>query len=173
MTRFDPLQLAACSCFLAAATLAAANPPAPPKPPPAKPKPPPAKAKPPANKKGPNPAAQKLRTEEARALLEVYVLLASGNHDYDGHRVLAMKQVGHAIRALDPKGGSPAIDQVNAAAAAAPVVHENQAVSDAALAKGAEGLAELRTVFVKNKQHKIVGHVDNAVKEIHTALKIR
>src|SRR6516162_6476801 len=43
---------------------------------------------------------EQVKLEEAEVLGKAYVLLASGNHDYDGHRVKAMGHVKAAFTAL-------------------------------------------------------------------------
>ena len=54
-----------------------------------------------------------------------------------------------------------------------PVLHERQPASDAQLRKAATLLAETRASLIRYKQHKVLAHVDTALKEIDLALKIR
>ena len=132
-------------------------------------------------------AVADVKFKEAEALREAYVLLASANHDYDGHRAKAMGQIQAAVKTLDQavaKNGSAKTkaltayeDAVAAAAKRAAKqtakVHELQSVSDAQLKKVAVTLVELRPTMVQFKQKNVLGHTDNAIKELNIALKIR
>src|ERR1700687_2027223 len=42
-----------------------------------------------------------LRFQEAQSLRQAYLTLASGNHDYNGHRAKAMTAVRSALKILD------------------------------------------------------------------------
>jgi hypothetical protein len=113
-----------------------------------------------------------LKSAEARALVQAFALLAGANHDYDGHRAKAMGAVEAAVKALDGNAAK-AVAAIRQAAKQAGVVHEKQADSDAQLQEAAQALGDVRGTFVKNKQPKVLGHVDAALKEIGIALKIR
>jgi hypothetical protein len=142
-----------------------------------------AKAQPPVDKA----AEAELKFKEAEVLRQAYVVLAGANHDYNGHRWKAMGQIQSAVKTLDQavakngsaksKAASAYEDAVAAAAKNAnkvtSTIHESQAISDAQLRKAAEALAELRPLLVQNKQKNVLGNVDNAIKEIGIALKIR
>ena len=128
-----------------------------------------------------------VKFKEAEALREAYVVLAGANHDYDGHRVKSMGHIRSAVKILDQavaKNGSAKSkalsafeDAVAASAKRAtkqlPTVHELQAVSDAQLKKVAVTLAELRPTMVQLKQKNVLAHIDDALKELNIALKIR
>jgi hypothetical protein len=124
---------------------------------------------------------------EAEVLQNAYLLLLEGDADYDGHRAKAMHAVKEAFKTLDAQvmqNGTAqqkqAIKQATTAIAAAEkarnnagVMQEKQQASDRLLAGARKMLLELRPTLVQNKQNKIVGHVDTAVKEIGIALSIR
>jgi hypothetical protein len=140
----------------------------------------------PMSKKAP-PVNATLRFEEARTLRQAFILLAAANHDYNGHRVKAMASVRDALHILDDpvmKHGTPQMKAatkeenvaVARAAAADPrkaTVHEPQGASDGQLRKAQALLVEARATMAKNKQSKVLGHVDAAIKEIAIALQIR
>jgi hypothetical protein len=90
-------------------------------------------------------------------LTQAYATLARADHDYKGHRHAAMKQIEDAGKALginvrgDGKG------------------HEPQGVSDEQL-RTAQGLLEQARAGLKGKPLK---HVNSAIKQISTALKIK
>jgi hypothetical protein len=128
-----------------------------------------------------------VKFKEADALRQAYIALAGANHDYNGHRAKAMNHLQSAVKLLDQavakngsakaKGASAYEDAVTAAAKRAAngtqTIHEQQAVSDAQLNKAAQMLATVRPAVVQLKQKNVLGHVDNAIKEIGIALKIR
>jgi hypothetical protein len=132
-------------------------------------------------------AKEQRNLSEAEVLAEVYVTLAGANHDYDGHRAAAMGQIHSAVKMLDHnvlKKGTPmqkavalqeekAMETAKAIAQKSATVHENQAVSDKQMQLAAKALANVRPTLINNKQKKILEHVDNAIKEIAIALKIR
>jgi hypothetical protein len=129
-----------------------------------------------------------LRFQEAQSLRQAYLTLASGNHDYDGHRAKAMTAVKSALKILDgvvlKKGtaqqkaataqGQAAVAKADAAAKQTPTLHEDQASSDKLLQQAAQTLTQVRAAMVTNKQSpKVLGYVETALSEIATALKIR
>jgi hypothetical protein len=129
-----------------------------------------------------------LRFQEAQSLRQVYLTLAAGNHDYDGHRAKTMGAVRSALKTLDgavlkngtaqqksaTAQGQAAVAKAEAAAKQTPTLHENQASSDKLLQQAAQLLNQVRATMVTNKQKpKVLAHVDTAIAEIATALKIR
>jgi hypothetical protein len=90
-------------------------------------------------------------------LTQAYVALASADHDYKGHRAAAMKHVEDAAKVL---GVNVRGDGHN---------HEKQGVSDEQL-RTANGLLEQARPALKGKS---LHHVNRALKEISTALKIK
>jgi hypothetical protein len=159
----------------------------------AKPKPTPAPAPAPATK----PAAKPGKTKPADSLANdmeadkilryAYIRLLEANHDYNGHRVKAMGQVKDAFKILDAhllkkcntkqkasiKKAQALIAQADVLARKTPTLHERQDISDAQLRLASEALVELRPMLVQQKQAKVVGHLDAALREIGIALKIR
>jgi hypothetical protein len=131
-------------------------------------------------------AAAGMKFEEGEALRNAYLLLLGANHDYDGHRAKAFKEVKAAFKILDTqimKAGTPqqkdALKKENAtiaeaekAAAGAPMAHEPQPKSDAQLSMAKGVLTRLRPVLTKANQKDVLGHVQKALAEIDTALKI-
>jgi len=90
-------------------------------------------------------------------LVQAYTTLQAADHDYKGHRVAAMKQIeaAAAILGVSIKGDGKG--------------HEKQVVSDTQL-KTAQGLLEQARSGLSGKALK---HVDNAIKQISTALSIK
>jgi hypothetical protein len=98
---------------------------------------------------------------EAGMLHRAYRILATGDHDYKGHRVKAMRSVEAAARllGLDLKGDAKD--------------HEAQALSDAKL-REASGLISsvLDSTAVKDQKH-ITKHLKEAINQINIALSIK
>ena len=125
--------------------------------------------------------------EEAETLRQAFILLAGANHDYNGHRKHAMAAVHAAVHVLDDgvmKHGTPhmkaatrehnvAVARAAAAAPRNPAIHELQGASDGQLRKAEALLVQVRATMAKNKESKVLGHVDRALKEIAIALRIR
>ncbi|MGA2496892.1 MAG: hypothetical protein ABSH20_04080 [Tepidisphaeraceae bacterium] len=105
-----------------------------------------------------------------QALQSAHKLLAEANHDYRGHRVLAMHRVHMALKEL---GQTPAISVTKKTAhAAQSPVHEPQARSDAQLRKAQQILQGISGLT--NARHAAAAtHVGAAIDEINTALSIR
>jgi hypothetical protein len=147
------------------------------------------KPKPPAPKKGQaNPAASTtLRFEQAQALRKAFIALAGANHDYNGHRVKAMRAVLDAVHLLDDhvmkhgtaqqqaatKKENAAVAQAEAAAKLAPMLREPQPASDLQLRQAGKLLVEVQASLAEHKQKPALGHVDTAIKEIGIALNVR
>ena len=85
-------------------------------------------------------------------------LLSQANHDYDGHRVKAMKSIHKAAVLL----------KVNLQAKGD--VHENQGSSDEQLQKAQKILKQARTFAAGRKQKKMVQHIDAALGHLSAAL---
>jgi hypothetical protein len=90
-------------------------------------------------------------------LVDAYAALERADHDYHGHRVDAMKQI-------EAAGKSVGVNVHGDGRA-----HEKQGVSDEQL-RIAEGLLQQAKEGLKGKPLK---HVNNALKQLHTALKIK
>ncbi len=125
--------------------------------------------------------------EEAEVLRQAYNLITTADRDYDGHRAKAEGAVRAAIKELDHqvmKKGNNAqkaetVKEDSAAAAAkkaadqAPAKHEKQVNSDVQLAQALKILVKVRGVLVEKKQTTTLKHVDKAIIELETALKVK
>jgi hypothetical protein len=98
---------------------------------------------------------------EARALTRAYLILATGDHDYKGHRVKAMHQIEDAGKLLGMDLRGDARDR------------QPQVLSDDKL-REARGLLEtvLGAAEVKG-QPRISKHITEAINQINDALAIR
>jgi dihydroxyacetone kinase len=94
-------------------------------------------------------------------LQNAYLILATGDHDYQGHRVRAMHQIEAAAKLLGMTLSGDAKDR------------QPQPLSDAKL-REAQGLLQnvLGAAEVKN-QVRITKHINNAINQINIALSIR
>ena len=100
-------------------------------------------------------------SKEAGMLHHAYRILASGDHDYKGHRAAAMKQVKAAadLLGLDLRGDDKD--------------RESQPLSDARLREARGYLVSvLDSSEVKNEK-KISNHINAAIRQIDTALSVR
>ena len=98
---------------------------------------------------------------EAKALTSAYLILATGDHDYKGHRVKAMHQIEAASKLLSVDLGGDAKDR------------QKQVLSDDKL-REARGLLE--TVLDASEvkaQPRISKHITEAINQINVALTIR
>ncbi|MGD0350787.1 MAG: hypothetical protein ABSB84_10835 [Verrucomicrobiota bacterium] len=100
-------------------------------------------------------------TAEAGMLRSAYLILATGDHDYKGHRVRAMHQIEDAARLL---GMNLSGDAKN---------RQPQPLSDAKL-REAQGLLQsvLAASDVKS-QKRVTKHITEAIDQINIALSIR
>jgi len=98
---------------------------------------------------------------EAQMLRSAYIILATGDHDYKGHRVKAMHQVEAAADLLGMNVRGDAKDR------------QPQPLSDAKL-REAQGLLQnvLGSAEVKS-QKRISKHIIEAINQINAALSIR
>jgi len=90
-------------------------------------------------------------------LRQAYVTLSYGNHDYNGHRYYAMREIEAAAKAMkfDLRGDGPG--------------GERQRTSDDQL-RDARSMLEQARGELKGRARK---HVDKSVREIDAALKVR
>ena len=109
---------------------------------------------------GPN-RFQTVDFSEAKTLTSAYLILATGDHDYKGHRVRAMHQIEAAAKLLGVNLGGDAKDR------------QRQVLSDGKL-REARGMLEtvLGAAEVKS-QPRIAKHVTEAIQQINIALSIR
>jgi hypothetical protein len=107
------------------------------------------------------PAATFGKTAEAGMLQSAYLILATGDHDYKGHRVRAMHQIEAAAKLLGMNLSGDAKDK------------QPQPLSDAKL-REAQGLLQnvLGAAEVKN-QKRVTKHITEAINQINVALSIR
>jgi hypothetical protein len=122
-----------------------------------------------------NPAGKKNGTTTANGpvavLHQAQVLLATANHDYDGHRAKAAHHVALAIREL---GGHNQGQAANGGGNGGNPVREPQAQSDAQLQKALQLLNGLRGQLPNTPNGmKAAANIQAAINELNTALKIR
>ena len=100
-------------------------------------------------------------TAEAKMLRQAYIILATGDHDYRGHRVRAMHQIEAAGDLLGLNLRGDAKDK------------QPQVLSDAKL-REAQGLLQnvLNSAEVKSEKH-ISKHIVEAINQLSAALSIR
>jgi hypothetical protein len=110
---------------------------------------------------GPPPVAAFRNSTEARMLRDAYVILATGNHNYNGHREGAMQQVRDAADLLGLDLSGDGIGE-------RPQVLSNERLREA---KGLI-LQVLDSAQVKG-QERVVRHLNEAVHQINMALGIR
>ncbi|HUJ73105.1 MAG TPA: hypothetical protein VLZ30_12765 [Verrucomicrobiae bacterium] len=108
-----------------------------------------------------DPNADFSRLTESEALQLAYWVLYPGNHNYNGHRIAAMKEIREAAKLLaielngDGKG------------------HEDQSVSDARFLAVQRLLGQLRSRLTGEDQKPMAAHVDEALKHLSKGLDIR
>ena len=100
-------------------------------------------------------------SREAGELHQAYRILATGDHDYKGHRAAAMKQVKAAadLLGLDLRGDDK--DK------------ERQVLSDDQLREARGHLVNVLGASEVKDQKKISNHINAAIKQIDVALSIR
>ncbi len=103
------------------------------------------------------------------ALEAVRTTLNMANHDYKGHRAAAVHQVSHAIHVI--KHGKPHPKPAETFQAPKGGNNEPQSVSDMQLQASITALQGL-TVPPSKHQTKVVQHINNAIAELNTALKV-
>ena len=101
--------------------------------------------------------AQPPAPDSAALLRQAYITLSYGNHDYNGHRYYAMREIEEAAKVMrfDLRGDGPGF--------------ERQRESDAQL-RDARGVLEQARRELKGRARK---HVDKAMGEIDAALRTR
>jgi hypothetical protein len=115
-------------------------------------------------------------TGAASVLHEAFTTLAQADHDYDGHRVDAMKQIHLALETLSGKTKVKTHASTARATQVKPAAHkasrkepESQAASDAKL-RAAEGLLQQVSGEVSGV---VLQHVQAALAQLNTALSVR
>ena len=119
-------------------------------------------------------------TAALAALQQAHALLAGANHDYDGYRAKAERHITQAMHELGHQHGTTGAGAAHKGGAApankGAVVQGNankepQAQSDAQLKQALQLLSGLQG-HIPNT-HKAATHVQSAITELNTALKIK
>jgi hypothetical protein len=108
------------------------------------------------NRTGANPA-------DVQAITQAYKLLAQADHDYQGHRIKAMKHLHQAgkVLGINLKGEGK-------------TSNEGQGTSDTQLKQAQTMLHQMTSNSVSGKRHqRALQHVNNALTELNTALSIK
>ncbi|HEX5268926.1 MAG TPA: hypothetical protein VFW33_00500, partial [Gemmataceae bacterium] len=130
-------------------------------------------------------AAEGRAFEEVALLSETYLLLAGAAHDYEGHRVRAMKEIEAAVRDLnaaylkdDSRMGKKMKELEKQTAASAITMaqaghrdYQDLIASDHKLRAARYWLDLARQSLARNKQTSPLGHVDEAIRQIDAGLK--
>jgi hypothetical protein len=98
---------------------------------------------------------------EASLLTQAYDTLAKADHDYDGHRKKAMKDI------------TAACDDLGQGIGATGGRKERQHVSDDELRAAQRIVERVRDNAMDRNQHKVVTHLDDAINEISQALDVK
>lgn len=133
-------------------------------------------------------AKQAIKLDELATLKSAKKLLEEANHDYKGHRAKAVHAITQAIHELEHRGAKGAgkhlktapktaaakatVHAAKANGAKAPAVHEAQGVSDAQLRAAQQLLLKAQAELNTGKHPKASAHVQTAIQELQTALKI-
>jgi len=106
----------------------------------------------------PPPAVVTTAPNATDLLTQAYAALAAADHDYDGHRVAAMKSVEAAAKELGVsiKGNGPG--------------HERQRTSDEQV-RAAQGL--LQQASTAGLPPKVQKHIEKAIEHINAALGVK
>jgi predicted ABC-class ATPase len=98
---------------------------------------------------------------EVSLLSQAYSTLAKADRDYAGHRKKAMKEITTACdllgRGISTSGGK----------------NQRQSVSDNELRAAQRIIQRVRDVAEEKDQQEVVKHLENAVQEIDSALKVK
>jgi hypothetical protein len=122
-----------------------------------------------------------IKENQAAVLKYCYVLLASANNDYNGHKTRALHEIHHALGTLGASatGLQQHIDALRARdavlaknLAAGMGVNVSQNLSDAQLAHARHMLIRLSLGLAENGQVKVDVPVKRAVHEINEALRV-
>lgn len=97
-------------------------------------------------------------SKEANMMIDAYDILASSDHDYDGHRAKAMKQVESAAKSLGVKLHGDDHDR------------QKQVISDEKMASAADMLTKVLDNSEVKGQPKISKHISEAIHQINLGL---
>lgn len=98
---------------------------------------------------------------EAGMLRNAYTILATGDHDYKGHRVHAM----HAVKA--------AADLLGLDLGGDDKFKQPQPLSDAKLREAQSQIQQVINSAAVSHQKRVVKHLEEAISQINTALSVR
>ena len=98
---------------------------------------------------------------EAGMLRSAYLILATGDHDYKGHRVKAMHQIEAAAKLLGMNLSGDAKDR------------QPQPLSDAKLREASGLLSNVLGAAEVKSQKRVTKHITEAINQINIALTIR
>ncbi|MGA2244690.1 MAG: hypothetical protein ABSH48_06820 [Verrucomicrobiota bacterium] len=98
---------------------------------------------------------------EAKLLHDAYGILATGDHDYKGHRVKAMHSVEAAAKLLGVDVAGDLKDRTP------------QALSDARLREAQSLILQVLNSAEVKGQERVVKHLNTAVRHINVALNVR
>jgi hypothetical protein len=109
----------------------------------------------------PQPVSPSVIASEVQQLRQAYLILAKCDHDYQGHRVLAMHAVEKACALLgtDITGDSKNV--------------QPQPTSDAELKQSQQIIQTVQTLATSNGQKKVANHLARAVNDINVALSLK
>jgi len=100
-------------------------------------------------------------TAEAKMLRDVYITLATGNHDYNGHRAAAMYQIKAAADLLGMDLGGDTGSR------------QPQELSDDKMRESKGMIVQVMGAAEVKDQKKVVKHLQEAVHQINAALGIK
>jgi hypothetical protein len=114
-------------------------------------------------------------------LQQVHTLLVQAKHDYDGHRASAAGHVHKALQAMNHNKTATAKRNVQQQTVNKPAntngIKETQGASDTQLKEALTGLHSVQNQLAslpKGPKHaEIEQHLNKAIHELHTALKIK
>lgn len=133
-------------------------------------------------------AKQAVKLDELATLKSARKLLEGANHDYKGHRAKAVHAITQAIHELEHHGAKgtgkhlrtaqgtsaakAAVHAAKANGAKVPPVHEAQGVSDTQLRAAQQLLLKAQAELSTGNHPKASAHVQTAIQELETALRI-
>jgi len=115
----------------------------------------------PTPQRGTPPRGKTPRRTPREEVAHAFHLLKKADHDYDGHRGKAMREVETAGKALKLELGGEIADK------------EKQWKSDEQMAEARRLLVEARDKLEKKDRDVIADHLEVAIKEIDEALKVK
>jgi hypothetical protein len=127
-------------------------------------------------KKGNKKARNAVKAQDHTLVHELHRIkhtMSVANHNYNGHRVKAMHEIGHAVHELKKEAHL----RGHKGAMKPPTGPEPQPISDAQMAKSAEALkdvlTQLESLATTPRRTKAANHINAAVKQVGLALEFR